>query len=284
MIDRQESRRPDHYQDRQPVFLTPARQAPIHLAPIQEQLFLKMSSQMGMVWTGPELLRFAWSRAGLSWNHDNEQTQRNNRQHVIGAMHDLRSLLRAHGQYEIDTTYPQQDGQRGWRLREMTNEDRQRLRSKGYFGGSYYEYALAQAAERPALEAGEPEPSRAQSSPERSDEHHLLGGSSASDLPSSSLEVAPPDPEGDALPVLNGNSDRSLVTQVVEPLEGDHRREPLPASGDRDDAVVGQLGQVFPQRLFSDPEVGSHSGLPSPDFHGVPGVAEQDKVGSLRSH
>lgn len=167
MIDRQESRRPEHYQERQPVYLTPARQSPIHLAPLQEQLFLKMSSQMGKVWTGPELLRFGWSRTGLSWDHDDEKTQANNRQHVIGALHDLRSLLRAHGQYEIDTCYPKQDGSRGWRLREMTADDRQRLRGKGYFGGSYYDHQLAAQAERPALESGSPANESDRPAPER---------------------------------------------------------------------------------------------------------------------
>lgn len=155
MIERQPSRRPEAYQERRPVYLSPARTVPVHLSPLEEQIFLKLSSQMGRVFTGAELLKFAWSRAGLSWDHDDEQTQRNNRQHVIGVMFDLRRMLRAHGQYEIDTTYPKRDGDRGYRLREMTDEDRARLRSKGYFGGSYFEHQqLAAQAERPALESG----------------------------------------------------------------------------------------------------------------------------------
>lgn len=178
MIDRQPSRRPEAYEERRPVFLAPARQAPIHLTPTEEQIWLKMSTRMGQVFTGEELLGYAWSRKGLRWEDGDEKTQKNNRQHVIGVMHELRRVLRSHGQYEIDTAYPRADGARGWRLREMTAADRAKLEKKGYLGGSYYQYEHQVAAQtkRPALEAPQeppPAPASPTDEPDRPTEHHV---------------------------------------------------------------------------------------------------------------
>ena len=152
-----ESRRPAKYESSRPVLLAVARQSPVHLTPIEEQIWLKMSSRLGQVFTGEELLAYAWSRKGYRWDDPDPLTRTNNRQHVIGILHELRRVLHSHGQYTIDTCYPKQDGERGWRLREMTAADRERLRGRGYFGGSWYEHQLAGPAEVPVLPAGEPD-------------------------------------------------------------------------------------------------------------------------------
>lgn len=152
-----ESRRPSHYQESRPVMLAVARQSPVHLAPLEEQIWLKMSSRLGDIFTGEELLNYGWSRKGMRWDDADSKTRTNNRQHVVGVLHELRRVLHSHGQYTIETTYPKADGKRGWRLREMTNADRTKLRDEGYFGGSFYELALAGQAEQPALPAGEPD-------------------------------------------------------------------------------------------------------------------------------
>lgn len=171
MIDRQPSRRPEHYEDRHPVFLSPARQSPVHLTDTEEKIWLKMSSRMGEVFTGKELLGYGWSRQGLRWEDGDRKTQSNNRQHVIGMIHSLRRVLRSHGQYEIETTYKKRDGEQGWRLRPMTAQDRIDLKKEGYFGGSYYEHQLAAQPERPALESGQ-EPASPTDEPDRPPEQH----------------------------------------------------------------------------------------------------------------
>lgn len=257
MIDRLESRQPV-----QPLPFPTARQSPVHLAKVEMRIWLYMSARVGQIVTGEELLDHAWDgkdRDGrrLDWNYPDRTIRDKQRHLVIGAMNTIRRSVHSDGQYIIETTYAKADGLEGYRVRETTDEDAVALMKQGYLGAYNRRMtmlaereAIAAQPERPGLAAPQeqeavPSHAPAQSSEERSDEHHLFSASSESDLPSSSLPVGPTEPDKSPVPVQSGDSYRSLVTEMVESLEGDNRREPLPATDDGDDAVVRQLSQVL---------------------------------------
>lgn len=200
MIDRQESRRSEPGQ--LSVFPT-ARQAPVHFERIELLIWLYMSSQLGEVISGPELLKIGWDNKGrdgerLNWNHPDPIIRGRHRHLVIGAFNKIRRSVHADGEYVIDTAYAKRDGASGWRLREITDGDLEQLKNDGYHGA--YHRARARLAERaaiaaesrrPALAAGqeqdlpadEPDEPIAEGAAEESSEQPTLPGSISYDQP-----------------------------------------------------------------------------------------------------
>lgn len=153
MIDRQE---PRYQQAVQPLSFPTARQSPVHLPRIEMRIWLYLSSRIGQIITGEELLDFAWEGKDrqdrkLDWNHPDPVIRKNHRHLVSGAIEHIRGRVHADGQYIIDTTYAKADGLEGYRVRETTDEDAVALMKQGYLGA--YNRRMAMLAEREALAA-----------------------------------------------------------------------------------------------------------------------------------